>query len=271
MYGVTADSVRNPAELVDSARHLPSMPTTRVYFDVKEPPRYYLPAITQLHPVSYVMGDLLDSSDETHVGVAAFNRRVKAYLRTLGPRVDLWEIGNEVNGNWTGPYRSVEVKLTEAYEDVAAARRASALTLYYDIGCGDGSSGLGPVSFTERYVPPRVRMGLHYVFLSYYEDECNGRRPAARPWTRYFERLHRLYPRARLGFGEVGLKEPASRDTMSAARGEMRWYYRLWIPLRYYIGGYFWWYYAEDCLPWQSRPLWRQLASSFRSERRAIG
>jgi hypothetical protein len=59
--------------------------------------------VKKLQPVSYLMGELLDSSDETSISAAAYNTRVKSYLAALGGQVDLWEIGNEVNGDWTGP------------------------------------------------------------------------------------------------------------------------------------------------------------------------
>jgi hypothetical protein len=95
--------------------HLPRMPTTRIYFDVKEPARYYAAAVRELRPVSYLMGELLDSSDEIHISAAAYRARVRSYLGAFASEIDLWEIGNEVNGSWTGRYPVVSAKLTEAY------------------------------------------------------------------------------------------------------------------------------------------------------------
>jgi hypothetical protein len=116
-------------------------------------------------------------------------------------------------------------------------------------------------------VPAGVRDGLGYVFLSYYEDQCGGRRPAAAAWTGYFRALHALYPRARLGFGEVGLAAPAATATTAAAAALIRYYYGLPVRLPYYAGGYFWWYYAEDCLPYGTRPLWHAVNAGFTAER----
>ena len=84
------------------------------------------------------MGELLDSSDETGISTARFAERVRSYLRALGRKVDLWEIGNEVNGDWTGPYPVVSARLTAAYKEVKAAGGRTAPTLYYNVGCGDG-------------------------------------------------------------------------------------------------------------------------------------
>ena len=42
--------------------------------------------------------------------------------------------------------------------------------------------------------------------------------PAAGTWTAYFKALHALYPRAQLGFGEIGLGHPVTSRTMSTAK-----------------------------------------------------
>jgi hypothetical protein len=266
LYGDTVDDVSNMTSTVAGLQNLPQAPTTRVVFDVGEPATYYTPAINALRPVSYIMGELLDSSDETSISTSAYNTRVNSYLAAFGSKVDLWEIGNEVNGNWTGSYPTVSTKLTEAYNDVNAAGKMSALTLYYNAGCGDGSSELSPLAFSSKYVPASVRDGLSYVLLSYYETDCNGIRPSAATWTAYFQQLHALYPNAKLGFGEIGLNNPAKSKTLTSAESMVSYYYGLSIDLPYYVGGYFWWYFKEDCLPYTSKPLWASLQHGFTAE-----
>jgi hypothetical protein len=266
LYGTTVDDVSNVTSTVAGMQNLPQTPTTRLYFDVSEPASYYTAAINALRPVSYIMGELLDSSDETSISTSAYNTRVNSYLAAFGSKVDLWEIGNEVNGNWTGSYPTVSAKLTEAYNDVSAAGKSSALTLYYNVGCGDGSSELSPLAFSSKYVPASVRDGLSYVLLSYYQDDCNGIRPSAATWTAYFQQLHALYPNAKLGFGEVGLNNPVKSKTLTSAESMVSYYYGLSLNLPYYAGGYFWWYFKEDCLPYTSKPLWTSLAHGFSTE-----
>jgi len=252
--------------MVAGLQNFPETPTTRIYFDVSEPAKYYTAAVSALRPVSYLMGELLDSSDETSIAVAAYNTRVNSYLAAFGNTVDLWEIGNEVNGNWLGKYSTVEAKLTVGYNDVAAAGKRSALTLYYNARCGDGSSELDPLAFSRSYVPAAVRSGLDYVLLSYYEDDCNGIRPSAATWTAYFQQLHALYPNARLGFSEIGLNDPATARTLSSAESLVRYYYGLKVNLPYFVGGSFWWYFAEDALPYPSKPLWTALQAGFQAQ-----
>lgn len=42
------------------------------------------------------------------------------------------------------------------------------------------------------------------------------------------------------------------------------------VDLQCYVGGYFWWYYDQDCLPVTSTPLWGTLQAAFDSETTAL-
>jgi len=266
LFGVTINHVSALSQIVASSRRLSHKPTIRIYFNVNRPPRYYAKAVRALHPDSYLMGELVDSFEETKISTSAFEARTKSYLRAFGANIDIWEIGNEVNGDWLGNYRTVSAKLTEAYHAVAARHLRTALTLFYNAGCGDGSQELSPIAFTRKYVSARVRDGLNYVLLSYYEDSCHGIRPSAAQWTSFFKRLHSLYPHAQLGLGEIGLQNPVTAKALATAKSLITHYYGLKIDLPYYIGGYFWWYYAEDCIPAPSKPLWPVLNRGFQAE-----
>ncbi len=262
LYGVTVDNVSELAQLLSSERALPRRLSTRIVFDVGARVGEYRRAVRAFHRSGYVLGELLDSSEEKEIGAGAEHTRVARYLAAYGKLVSVWEVANEPNGNWTGPYRTVAAELSDAYRQVHGAGDASALTLYAnDLApdhCGDGPAELTPAQFTRRYVPRAVRNGLSYVFISYYEQSCAGVRPSAGAWTRYFRALHALYPRAALGFGEVGLTELASASTLAYAQGMLRYYYGLRVALPYFVGGDFWWYYAEDGA-FTSQPLWQAL------------
>ncbi len=275
LYGVTVDKITHLEGLVGALGALPERPTTRVYFNVHEPASYYAQAVSQIDDVSAVMGELLDSSDETSISTEAFQARVESYLQTLGPTVGVWEVGDEVNGDWTGSYPVVAAKLTEAFEDVAAVGATTALTLFANNfgpdNCGDGPAELTPVQFSEQYVPSQVADGLDYVFLSYYPTECQGREPSSEEVASYMRQLHAIFPNAELGFGEVGLPQPArGAKAQKKARQIMQWAYSLNPGLPYYVGGYFWWYGVEDALR-RGAPLGGALRSAFLDEFEALG
>ena len=274
LFGVTIDDIGHLGRTVSALAELPDRPAVRIYFDIRQPAGYYATAVRRIGRVGAIMGELLDSSDEKAISVAGFQARVESYLHVLGARVSIWEIGNEVNGNWTGPYPTVAAKLTEAYDDVAAAGGRTALTLYANSfgpdHCGDGRAELTPAQFSNRYVPARARHGVSYVLLSYYPTQCQGREPSAMQLRQALRQLHGIYPGAALGFGEVGLPNPVTGASLRTARQIMRWAYALNPRLPYYIGGYFWWYGAEDALS-PGAPLRTALRAAFRSEASALG
>ncbi len=41
-----------------------------------------------------------------------YKNRVKEYMGVLGNNVDIWEIGNEINGEWLGSKQSVINKIS---------------------------------------------------------------------------------------------------------------------------------------------------------------
>jgi hypothetical protein len=274
LFGVTVDSIAHIRSASAALRSLPRRATTRVYLDVREPAGYYAGALSSMHAVSAIMGELLDSSDETYISTAALRERVREYLGALSSSVDVWEIGNEVNGNWTGAYAVVSEKLSESYEAVHAAGARTALTLYANNfgpdNCGDGTAELTPAQFSEQYVPAQVALGLDYVLLSYYPTQCGGREPTATEVASCLQALHAIYPNAALGFGEVGLPTRVRRSTRARAEQIMHWAYALDPHLPYYIGGYFWWYGAEDALP-SHAVLAGALHAAFEAEYAALG
>lgn len=280
IYGLTIDDINNVSQVVAMEKTLPVVPTTRVVFDWNskssyEPASYYAPAIKSLDPVSGVMGELLDSGYEKGVTPTTFNTMVESYLKTLGSTVNIWEIGNEVNGNWTGSYSNGSTLLTDAYNDVAATGAQTALTLYANEyganNCGDGASELTPVQYSNEYVPAAVRDGLTYVFESYYPTQCSPTTyPTSAQVATEMTALHAVYPNAQLGFGEMGLPNQATSSTDATAEKVMSWAYSLNPNLSFYVGGYFWWYGAEDLVS-TTEPLYTYFVSALNVERTTLG
>jgi hypothetical protein len=104
-------------------------------------------------------------------------------------------------------------------------------------------------------ISPKTKLNLDYVLVSYYEDDCNNYQP---DWQRVFDSLHVLFPNSKLGIGECGTTI-ASRKAEYITR-----YYTMNVTTQNYIGGYFWWYYRQDCVPWTTKPLWQVLDDAIR-------
>ncbi len=257
-WGVTIDAIEPLPEIVDALAHLHHRPTTRVVFDEFVPASEYVDAVTQIAQVSDVMGELLDSYYVEQYSVEAYRARAQEYVDALGDRVTLWEIGNEVNGEWLcGPdaqsctavqTAAVVAKLEAAFEVVDAAGGTTALTLYYNLDCWSSPDN-EMFTWAAANLTPALRQGVDFVFVSYYEDDCNGLQP---DWPAVFGQLASMFPDARLGIGECGTLDPDRKLAM------IHRYYGMEIDEPAFVGGWFWWYFLEDMVP-RDAPLWAEL------------
>lgn len=266
LYGATLDNDSGAGNAKVAAQRasldaLPHMPTTRIVFDPGTKPANYEKAITALRPVSYIVGELEDSSALRRTSLTQYQAKARAFVDRFGADVDIYEVGNEVNGNWTGDYPTVATKIYDAWAIVHDARLPSMLTLWYNPGCKGSARELDPLAFSRQYVPLAMRNGLDYVTVSYYETQCNNYRPSPAVLTSFFTQLHGLYPNARLGFGEIGIPNRVTSKTLSRAQSIALYYYGLDLNLSYYVGWYAWWYFAEDAVP-ASKPMWATLAEA---------
>jgi hypothetical protein len=274
LIGVTLDDISHSTATLASLRSLPYAPTARIVFDYGMPPSYYAPALRLFRPYAYLMGQPADSTDMHRYSVAGYRARVKAYLAALESQIDLWEIGNEVNGGWLGS--QTEQKIAAAYDLVSAAHGSTALTFFYmgepedENNCIDGP-GNDLFSWAGRMfrldLPPaqrsaeteKIRLGLNYVFVSWYPDGCPWENP---DWVAVFNRLAGIFPQAKLGFGELGttVVGHGSPQEIDLIQTYYPLAHQLALP-RNYVGGYFWWDFAEEMVPANS-PLLGELRRS---------
>jgi hypothetical protein len=247
LYGVTVDDISGLTDVVAALGALPHKPTTRIVFDEGEGPSYYAQAVQAIGAVSYVMGEILDSAFVANVSTTAYTQRTSDYLSAFPTGVDLWEIGNEINGNWLGVTKDVVDKMTGAYALVKAAGGKTELTLY---GCSDADPSYDMIAWATAHVPPPMAGEIDYVLVSYYEGDCGSPR-ADSDWPGLFQQLRGIFPHAGLGFGEVGAVDVNGQDVKSTAISTpyLQKYYSMKIPLSGYVGGYFWWFFREDMVP----------------------
>ncbi len=278
LHGVTLESVGPLAATVRALRAHRVRPTVRVVFQQGESPTTYAPAVRRLHRHAYVMGEVLDSTAVRRTSVAQYRQRTRDYVDSLGKQVDIWEIGNELNGEWLGRPAAINAKVQAAYRVVtqehARLRLRTAITLnYWPSHDCYAHRWEATLRFAER-MPQEVRQGVDFAFLSFYETACDPvAHPSVRQFARTFRSLQRIFPHARVGFGEIGAQGrsdglPADPTLADKQRVAER-YYGMHAALRArvgprYVGGYFWWYYSQDAVP-RGRPdsLWPTLDRLF--------
>jgi len=277
VYGVTLDDVAGVNAEVTSLLQLNHFPTARVVFDYSEPASYYSGPINQLRSAAYIMGQLADSSDMAKYTAASMQTRAQSYVSTLAGLVDVWEVGNEVNGNWLGS--NTLAKIEAAYDVVSAAGGSTAITFFYEGEPSDPNNCIstqngGNDMFTwitnnfQLNLPAdqrsaeteKIRLGTNHILVSWYPQQCNNLQPA---WNTIFTRLSSIFPNSRTGFGEIGTANPQGGSTYEI--NLINQFYPLAkttaLPASF-EGGYFWWYYAEEMVPTTATGLFPVLNSA---------
>ena len=270
MFGVTIDDPWNTpegqhAEIKDALASHAIKPTVRIVFDecmyTSEKcvdtceecwdASEYTDSISNIKSVAVVMGEILDSEYVENYSVEQYINRTVEYLNRFENIVDIWEIGNEVNGDWLGTTADVVAKIEGAYVAVKARGLTTALNLYYNKACY-GELEHEMFTWVNANISEEMKHGLDYVFFSYYEDDCEDKIYTQAEWQEVFDTLHAIFPNAKLGFGEIGTKKSDKKAE------QMSRYYELDIKGDYFVGGYFWWYYKQDCVP-KTTELWNTL------------
>lgn len=267
LYGVTTDNGYNTTRLKNAANQFSRAPITRVVWDEFVAAADYAPTNTELRKESYIMGELLDSAYVNQYTAAQYAARTTEYLDQFGGNVDLYEVGNEVNGEWLGTTSSVVTKIYDAYQKVEARGLRTAITLYYNIGC-EPDAAHNMFTWAQNNIPADMKAGLDYVFVSYYEQDCAGVRYDAAHWTTEFGKLHTMFPNSKLGFGEFGWT--AASQSLSYRQQGVRDYYGMNITTPGFVGGGFYWYYHQQATPWINtsgvvNPMWQTLDEEFRT------
>jgi hypothetical protein len=255
LYGVTIDDISELSSIIESLRRMARKPTARIVFDETVGPAYYRKAAISMSAVSYLMGEILDSAYVRRISVNGYLNRTTRYLDSMGEVINIWEIGNEVNGEWLGRTADVVAKISGAFDLVKARGKITALTLYYNEDCWARKAN-EMFTWAQANIPARMKQGLDYVLISYYEEDCNDLRP---DWPAVFTRLTAMFPNSRIGFGEIGTSDPAKKAELLTR------YYTMKIDQPNYIGGHFWWYWREDMVPW-TQPLWNTLNTAIQSQ-----
>lgn len=283
------------SEVVTSLNNLTDQPSVRITFTLcgvgqdgscssPAPASSYTSSIETLKSQTrppFLLGEVLDSSYQGCFtptgagGTQSAEARWNDYVSTLGAYVDVWEVGNEINGNWldsqdagsggiscpwTVPSTTdanVVTDMINAYNIVKSAGKLAELTLYYP-GTGsncDSPASFDPITWAEANVPLNMRNGLDYVLLSYYHQDCSsGTDPSASAWGTFFTQVQNLFPNAKIGFGEWGYstkKLTGSKLSSLLSEGYSMDPYPLPFSANW-TSGVFFWEWADTCVPYNS-------------------
>jgi hypothetical protein len=290
IHGVTVDDssdIRNAAylpKLLASLNHLSVTPTSRIVYTPgnKEgyfPASSYLDATAQIRGAGPVLGQPVDSFYMKCFTPAEHLSRFKDYVSTLGKVVDIWEIGNEINGEWlfgsTGKcvpkatvsatsQADVVTKMTEAYDYVKSQRKVAELTLYYNSPCGRPDAN-EMFTWVNANIPARMKTGLDYVLVSYYERDCGGHRP---DWQKLFTQLAAIFPNSKLGFSEFGWSDTKPSD-YAEVKDLIRRTYAVHPNVPNWVGGGFYWEFAIDMVPYDpaAGSMWAAIDTALKNQK----
>lgn len=280
LYGVTTEIVSNLPALETSLGRHAKRPTTRVVFQQGTSPSYYSEPVERLRSKSYIMGQILDSTALEATSASNYASRTRNFVNQFKDKIDIYEIGNELNGEWVGSPSSTYAKVQAAYNVVekenAHLKLRSAVTLNYWPSSDCYAHSWENTTSYARGMPADVRNGVDYLFLSFYETACSPRAyPTNEQFISIFNTMKSLFPNAKIGMGEVGSQGTVdglpSDPTLAEQQRIANRYYGMHDALKAklgdrYVGGYFWWYYYQHAVP-HNKPnsLWPTLEANLNS------
>lgn len=234
--GLTLDQVMQIDKICSVLSSFSKPVTVRIVFDEFVGPQFYLPYIKRIAPLAQIVGQLLDSSSVELYTLTQYQKRATEYLSVLGPYVNVWEIGNEINGEWLGA--GAAAKALAAHNIMKAAGKKTMLTGYYNCQCEDRNGPMIP--WLTQNIDPKLKAEVDYFTISYYEDDCENRIVSNTEWTNVFNQCGQIFPNALLAMGECGTQILAAKKTV------MTRYYSMRIAHPRFVGGFFWWYSYGD-------------------------
>ncbi|MGZ5319745.1 MAG: hypothetical protein ACXWFU_14645 [Actinomycetota bacterium] len=271
-WGVTVDRTSHMERTVDSINDLvdghAGEAHARVVFDLGQGPAAYDAIVGAMQAKGIVVvGQILDSFPFHKLTLAQWKQRVRTFVDHF-PQIDIWEIGNEVNGEWLGAQVPAKLEYAAGYVKAQDASDTTMLTVYWQMGTA-GHPGNAVFQWIHDRVSPQLAADVDVVALSTWIGDA----PLGLAHDEVFERLHGLFPGSRLAMGELGYWEPdtsrvwwwrsRSHPTTTVRRAVVRHMYLANLAFPYSVGGGFWWYYVQEMSERQG--LWRTLRSVHRS------
>lgn len=263
IYGITVDDSWNGKtkmqHIITAIKAMDVKPTVRIVMSKEISPEKYKKLFEEIHKVAYIMATPVDSYDMKKYDILSYLKRFKDSYEALSEYTDLWEIGNEINGEgWLGKNPElISKKAYAAFRYISNNKAKTVLTAYYS---APGEQQISMDKWLIKYIPDDMKKNLDYVLVSYYEDDNNGYQP---DWKKIFRNLETIFPNSKLGIGECG--NTHKKATVESKIKMVRHYYTMPKYVKNYIGGYFWWYWVQDSVPHQKNKVWEEINKSMKS------
>lgn len=258
IYGLTIDDAWydeiDTDDVLEGLKNLDCRPVVRIVMSRELEAEDYLDLFKSVNKYADIMACPVDSSEmNAFSDSAAYLKRFEDSFEKLSKYVSIWEIGNEINGTeWIGQDpRLIADKVSCAAEYIKGNGAAVALTLY----CTD-SPQEDMIDWARNHIPEELAGSLDYCLVSYYEDDNGGYCPN---WKDIFLELGRMFPNSFLGIGECGnTAEDATQDSKIETAEK---YYTMTKQHERFVGGYFWWNWVEDCIPYEGNKVYESIKS----------
>ena len=264
LYGITIDDSWydevKTEDVIEGIKKLPVKPTVRIVMSKDIKAKDYVSLFKEIHKVAYVIAQPVDSFEmNTYKNVESYKNRFEDSYRYLKDYVDIWEIGNEVNGEeWIKENpKFTAKKIYSAYKFIKNKNGITALTPYY---FPPEENKISMENWLKKYIPADMKNGLDYVFISYYEDDNDDSQPK---WEDIFKNLEKTFPNSKLGIGECG--NTAKNATNQSKIKMINHYYTMPKYTPNYVGGYFWWYWVQDCIPYKNNEVWLEIYKNMKN------
>jgi hypothetical protein len=240
----------------------------RLVMDGESPPLEYLRRVinaAQKRKV-HVMGQLFDSTIQAQIPLQMFKDRVDRALAFADfEKFDAWEVGNEVNGSWTGTEMSQKIEYAAAQVKKRFPDKKVCLTFYWTSIEDTMESAL--FNWIETNVTPQITKNIDCVALSIYTDQ----QPLGFLWDTILTMLSDRFPDKSVIVGEMALADPSvdtyfyenknsgSKAKMASTYIKNRYAHAFATPNS--TGGGFWWYYDQEMVG--KKPYWKILRSFY--------
>ncbi len=241
-------------DVVEGLKNLEIRPMVRIVMSDETEPKDYIKLFQAVGKYADIMACPVDSFEmKNYKDTESYLKRFEDSYESLSSYVNLWEVGNEINGvEWIKQEPETIInKISSAADFIKSKNQKIALTLY----CTD-SPREDMIEWAEKYIPKELTETVDYCFVSYYEDDNENYLPE---WKSIFEELGTIFPKAFLGIGECGnTAENATQDSKIAMAEK---YYLMPKYHERFVGGYFWWNWVADCIPYKDNRVYESIKS----------